>query len=441
MGAVGPNHFVELLNGKIVVYRKAGVVETNGGPLEASEFFRLSVGVIHFPQGEVADPRIVYDRLRNRWIASVVDGGSKDVLLAVSINEQPTPLTSNWKKYRVHFKRGSDLTDFPTLGGDANGIYLSVQYFLNGSNAVVAINKSQLYDHDDYQAWSFDTESTSPRLRIIQPPVSFDTSAPGNYAWMVAKDPPDVSGGTYQAGGPIVYRRLQWVSGVPQLVDTQWLAVAESTPTYRDYFDLDVGDPQNGAPQRGGPIKIRVDGSISGGVGSRLSMAVIRGGVLWTCHHIGLDGADSQYNGGAVDRSAVQWIRLQIDNNGLLVAQNNASHGRICDPCGLKPFWYYYPSVMVNAAGDILLGFSGSSEGSFISAFYFWRLADGTEPARPILIKQGEDYFPYDRCGDYSCTSLDPIDNLTFWTVQEYSKPPQEFQWEWGTSISGITLP
>ncbi len=336
----------------------------------------------------------------------------------------------------MHFKRGSDLTDFPTLGVDVNGIYVSVQYFLSGSNAVVAINKTQLYDHDNYQACSFDTESTTPRLRIIQPPVNFDMSPTGNYAWMIAKDPPQLSGGTYQAGGPIVYRRIQWISGVPHLVDAQWLAVAEPTPTYRDYFDLDVGDPQNGAPQRGGSVKIRVDGSTSGGVGSRLSMAVIRGGVLWTCHHIGLDGADSRFNGGAVDRSAIQWIRLEIDNNGLLVAQNNSSHGRIYDTDSLSPFWYYYFSVMVNAVGDILLGFSGSNEGNFISAFYYWRLADGTEPIKPILIKAGEDYFPYDRCGDYSYTSVDPADDLTFWTVQEYAKPQETFSARWGTWIA-----
>ena len=97
---------------------------------------------------------------------------------------------------------------------------------------------------------------------------------------------------------------------------------------------------------------------------------------------------------------------------------------------------------MVNANLDMVAGFSGSSEVSYISAFHSWRLANGTSADRPNLIKIGEDYFEFTRWGDYSSTTLDPLDSLAFWTVQEYSLPvglpPEAETSRWGTWIANL---
>ena len=43
----------------------------------------------------------------------------------------------------------------------------------------------------------------------------------------------------------------------------------------------------------------------------------IRSGYLWTCSHVGLDGAGGDYDGDetgtAVDRSGAQWAKLQLE--------------------------------------------------------------------------------------------------------------------------------
>jgi hypothetical protein len=98
--------------------------------------------------------------------------------------------------------------------------------------------------------------------------------------------------------------------------------------------------------------------------------------------------------------------------------------GRIWDKCGSQPRWYYYPSLMVNSHHDVVVGFSGSSELSFVSAYYSGRRAGCTAMESPVLIKAGEEYYDLERWGDYSYTSLDPSDGLTIWTVQEYARPP-----------------
>src|SRR5260370_36143784 len=106
-------------------------------------------------------------------------------------------------------------------------------------------------------------------------------------------------------------------------------------------------------------------------------MATIRNGFLWTCQAVGLSGTNGIYFGDAsgtnVDRSAVQWLQLQISADYTTLALQN--HGRFFDPAATNAFWYYVPSLAVNCAGDMVSGFSGSSSTNYISTFYDWRVS------------------------------------------------------------------
>ena len=221
--------------------------------------------------------------------------------------------------------------------------------------------------------------------------------------------------------------------------EQNWQEVAEppSFP-YRDYYDLDGGT--NGAPQMGGPTTIQLGPGGPHAIGSRLSMAVIRDGLLWTCHHVGVDDAgEGNYNGdetgSTVDRSAVQWFRLHITATGELELQTSNDQGRIWDRQPGTANWYYFPSLMVNSAQDVVIGFSGSSCNSYIGAYYSWRRDGCTAMEGPLLIKAGEEYFPDSRWGDYSYTSLDPVDG-TIWTVQQYAKILVNHPFNWATWVS-----
>ena len=96
---------------------------------------------------------------------------------------------------------------------------------------------------------------------------------------------------------------------------------AGTLPTTSGFVDGDVRAPQtNGSPA------IRLNQT-----GSRLMMAVIRDGALWTCHHVGLSGTNGSYSGNAtgtnVDRSAVQWLKLTTDTNGNFLSVTNGPAG------------------------------------------------------------------------------------------------------------------
>jgi hypothetical protein len=107
MGAVGPNHFVEILNGEVDNISLGVFDKTSGTNLEtavATNFFAVEEAGTHYPSTNVMyDPRVLYDHQAQRWVACAFDArGSKQVLLAVSKTSSPLGLVTNWTKYVVH---------------------------------------------------------------------------------------------------------------------------------------------------------------------------------------------------------------------------------------------------------------------------------------------------------------------------------------------------
>ncbi len=106
---------------------------------------------------------------------------------------------------------------------------------------------------------------------------------------------------------------------------------------------------------------------------------------------------------------------------------------------------------------------------SFVLSFHLRAQTDDLKPVPPKLVPDlgtfyslqnpGQPPFPYDpfpelpvfpgvveydntSWGDYSATTLDPTDDWSFWTVQEYANPwtgSQGFTFgRWGTVVSRI---
>src|SRR4029077_2428755 len=89
--------------------------------------------------------------------------------------------------------------------------------------------------------------------------------------------------------------------------------------------------------------------------------------------------------------------------------------------------WYWIPSVVVSGQGHAAFGFSTAGPAFRINAATTGRLATdalGTVNAPTLLTASGTSYNPGDgsphRWGDYSFTSVDPGDDMTMWTIQEF---------------------
>ena len=122
-GAIGPGHFVEFINGRFSVFDKG-----SGAKVEtmSDAAFWANAGV-SLGSLSISDPRIIFDPLSGRWFASQVDfdpigSAGNDFLLAVSATDDPTGI---WNGVAWPADPGGSFADFPRLGLDAKGVYLT----------------------------------------------------------------------------------------------------------------------------------------------------------------------------------------------------------------------------------------------------------------------------------------------------------------------------
>ena len=202
--------------------------------------------------------------------------------------------------------------------------------------------------------------------------------------------------------GQLLLTRIDNVSGIPVLNSPAPVAVAayvrmSSTP---------------GAPQLGNDNTIDTSDT-------RVLNVVYRNGSVWATHNVV----------GPSGKVEVAWYRI---NPGTATTQ---SQGRIGDPNR----WYYYPSIAVNKDDIAAVGFSGSSRTEYVGGYYTL-VNPSTGTAEPVtLLKAGE--APYwktftgteNRWGDFSATMIDPADDTSFWTLQEYAQLPVSGISQWGT--------
>ena len=82
-------------------------------------------------------------------------------------------------------------------------------------------------------------------------------------------------------------------------------------------------------------------------------------GKIWCAHHIGLPATNFNH-------TAVQW--WQLSTAGAVLQR-----GRIDDPDGLVS--RYYPTIAVNAAENVIIGYTISSPTTRVNAAYSTRTA------------------------------------------------------------------
>lgn len=390
MGAVGPNNYVELLNGRFAVYTKSGQLLTSN----TLDGFWAAAGVT--ASNYSFDPRILYDPFSQRWFASSADNPARanSFLLAVSSSSDPT---GPWKA----FKKGSDgsspnyWADNPMLGIDADAIYITANMFsISGTNQrdnVLVVPKSDLL-------LATPTIANSHLLRNVSATVGFSVQPVVNMNNAPLPEPVL----SYDDVGNAL--RLSVIKGPLTSPTASFVTSIALTP---------VAQPPN-APQPGPKANIDTGDT-------RLSSnACLIGNNLWVAQTVGTS-----------TQSAVRWFHLDATANTVIQS------GLIYDPV----LSYYYPSVAANSTGQVVIGFSGSGTAQYASGYAVVGRTSGaaTTFSSPILLKAGvSDYQLLDgtqnRWGDYSATTLDPTDPMRFWTIQERVSATDT----WATQVSEI---
>jgi Bacterial Ig domain/Dockerin type I domain len=151
--------------------------------------------------------------------------------------------------------------------------------------------------------------------------------------------------------------------------------------------------------------------------------------------HLSLNGTTIYKEGNST------WLVAGTDVNGkagLRVARFEGARLVEAHNVGHASLNLYYPSIAVNPAGDVVVGFSGSSATQFPSAYYIvGRTIDGVMVFGDVTLSQTGNGTFVGRWGDYSATVIDPNDPYVFWTFQEYTHQ----QNIWAINIKRVDVP
>ena len=411
-GAVGPNHTVTAVNGGFTVHTRAGALVSS----TTLNGFWSSV----LPSGANSfDPRILYDRFNSRFIIAALDsGGTADsaLLLGVSTSSDPT---GSWILRRYDVDTNNDeWADFPTLGFNKNWITVGLNMFQIGGNytrpQVYAIDKAALYAGGNGAGVFWGSLDPANYAFTLFPATTEDNTTTTQY--IAARWNGNSSGNglmaLYTITGTVASPSFSAAYAFPQATGAPWSGSAAAT---------------NSAPQLGGnPVNAGDD---------RLHTVLFRNGKIWLAHQVFLPA-------GAPTRAAAQWWSINASTGAVL------QRGRV--DSGASATWFTYPTLAVNAAEDMLIGYSRFSTTQYPSANYSFRY--GTDPVNTTqadtVLKAGEaNYVKFDsvgrnRWGDYSSTQVDPVNDTNFWTIQEYAKSPSS-TWGlwWGQIAPNISAP
>ncbi len=173
------------------------------------------------------------------------------------------------------------------------------------------------------------------------------------------------------------------------------------------------------------------------GIDERLMNAVIRNGNLWTSHSIevtssGIVDPNGNPQGINNTRDAARWYEINNLNGTPTLVQS----GTVYDPTipnNTSQLNYWIPSIMVSGQGHVAMGFAVAGTNAYANGATLGRLATdqlGTMEGSPVFVTSSNASYnpPGDpgssgarRWGDYSYTSLDPNDDMTMWTIQQFT--------------------
>jgi hypothetical protein len=406
-GAAGPFHFVEFINGRFSVYDK-----TTGQRLQSMTDlqFWAKAGVPTANGFGVTDPRIAFDPYAQRWFASMIDldlsaprQTNNRFLIAVSASADPT---GGWHGFAFTADPvNGDFADFPTLGVDAEGVYLAGDMFtpklgLHIGSALVSIPKSDLLLPSPTIAnrTSFGILVFNARGHILQPAMTTGGAA---------------SGESVLAAGNLGLDSLSHTSLVLSAVEN-----AASTAAQLSSFDYLPVPDYEAAPA---PVQPGGSTNLDGGDG-RLSACVRRvGDWVYAVHSVQVSS-----------RAGLRWYRFDVNTPA------NFQSGTIADATQDL----FYPSIAANELGTAVIACNGSSASSFVSCYAaVGQTVNGLlQFGNLALLKGGvasyrvTDSTGISRWGDYSTTTVDPTDPNRFWTIQLYPASATA----WATQITEI---
>ncbi len=384
-GDVGLNNYIQMINLSFAVYNKSGTKIY--GPVANSTLWSGFPGP--WTGTNDGDPIVLYDGLADRWIASQFalpnyPSGPFYELIAVSQTSDPL---GAWNRYAFQF---TYMPDYPKLAVWPDGYYATFNTFNNGNFQGMAV---AVFERD--------------KMLIGDPNAQMVYF--GEYSSRYGYLPSDLDGDAPPAGTPNYIVGINFFTNHTMEIwklTPDWLNTSNSTYMLSAVLTpASFNDVINGIPQPGTSTKLD---EFTGRVMFRLPFRRINGyNVMLANHTINVSG-----------KAGIRWYELRDTGSGWSIYQQGTYSP------DAQNRWM--GSIAMAGNGDIALGYSVASSSLYPSIRYTGRTADA--PLGEMNITETEivtglsSQSGIDRWGDYSCMTVDPSTDTTFWFTNEYMK-------------------
>jgi len=420
-GAVGPNHYIAIVNFSFQIFNKSGT--SLAGPTNPATFWSGA------PAGDPCksqrgDPYVLYDHLADRWIITYfannpLKPGDSLEYQCIAVSKGSNPVTSGWFAYTFFLGISND---YPKLSVWPDGYYMISQEGYDGTSSL--------------DAWVFDRANMlNGNPATFQHPSGFPSEHD------VVALPSDLTGPPPPAGSPALYARPYdgnlYSDGSPRLemfeFHTDWGVPANTTfslvqtltpATFRSDICAGGGLDQFCVPQPGtsatldalsiwpmGPLQYRNFGDHE---------------TLVFNHAVNVDGA------GLV---GIRWYELRRTPPGAgswVIQQQGTFAPADSTTTTTTSIHRWTGSIGMDQAGNMALGYNVSNDGiaPHPTVFPGVRIVGRMQGDPPGLMTTPEVHLADggasngasggQRWGDYSALRVDPSDGCTFWYTTEY---------------------
>jgi hypothetical protein len=408
-GAVGPSHYVEMVNSSYSVYDKTGTRLV--GPVHINQLWVDLPGQCNTDND--GDPIVIYDHLADRFVLTqfAVNGGNGPFAQCIAVSTSPDPTGS----YYVYEFDQPVFNDYPHFGVWPDAYYMTVNQF-GGTGTTFSGAGAYAYERD--------------KILHGQPArVVFFDLGPVNSSFF-GMLPSHLDGQPPPVGSPNYFAEVDSQINSPSLgADALriWKFHVDWSNTANSTFGLS-GQPNSVVPvATWTPAQcIQGQGTCVPQLGSPYQVDAIGDRLMFRAAYRNFGDHEAlviNHSAVADARIGVRWYEVRSPGSTPVIYQQSTF-------APVDTLYRWMGSIAMDHFGDIALAYSTSSSASFPSLAYAGRLAG--DPINQLA--QGETQMfagagsenvafyvpPLGRWGDYTDLTVDPTDGCTFWYVNEY---------------------